>query len=399
MKNLNDYFTWPTVALVAFAGGYLAQETLLRSQIPISRAATAPVATIDSHRVSPSEAQRAVAFCRKTIESGIASDLARFLASLETIHPDDREYLLSLLVNATHEDPDKYGALVQDVSIAFYRQDPKKAFSFLESFSRSKPIVDVERYLLKEALKTDSKAIQVYLQDRLEEDLILNPGHLEQLASIYGNERKENSREWTDWLTSLDPEKDWDLYRNGLISMARHAAPKDREKLLSNLKDLAIESERMWDGPSELIASQTLDEPEKAAAALIDLPAGPWKDYALEEFLYVAGGHHPQHGIDLMSDPHFLENFHHGWTYQNNHLVFAESAKTSQEQFFDTALQILLSTALRSDPEAVLKSAPSFYDRELQTSYQEVAEGLVSGAADQFAFKNEDHECGPGCKH
>lgn len=373
-------------AVVSFCGGFLLE---VQSRMNPESDLDDPRTTSDRNLSSERALARAN-YCSKVVEDGEAEDLEKFLQHLATLSPDDEEFLLNELDLKFHHNPEKYGSLIQDLSQIIFATDETKAFDFMLWFSRAKPLLDVERYLYARSLEKDPSTVLSYFEAHVEDAGYDCGPQLEQVASIYTNEKRAELGQWLEWLDELDQEEQWDLVRGGSEATARHAAPEQRKDLLDHFVSKAATNKLLWHLPSVLIEAQVLDDPETAALNLRELPTGPWKLEALENFLLTIGEVDPQVGVDLMVDPLFMENFTESWTLEDGKVIALDEAAggpASREAFFDKSLGALLDSIGGNAPEVVLSSSESFYDPELRKIYRQGAVRIISGEAFQAEFR------------
>lgn len=327
---------------------------------------------VSSRTISETDSQRAVNFCQRAIIDGQPGDASTFLQYLALLHPDDNELLLIELANNLHDNAEKLGPFVQALAVVLYDQDPKESLSMLAEFPRTKAVVDVERYLLKDRLTKSPEALYQQLRTWQSDFAYASSSQVEQLASIYAKEHSDQFHEWKSWLKTLDVEKYRNLYQHSFQAAARQANPAQIPQLLELITPDLESIDSLWDIPKTLISRQSKGEPSKAADALIALPAGPWKSDALKGFLETAGKYHPEKAIEVLSDRDFLQTFAGDWLKDTDQGGKA-TAKNAEEEFFDDALATLLSSTIQNSPQIALDSADSFYNSELRDAFKQEA--------------------------
>lgn len=328
---------------------------------------------------SEAEKNRLTAYGLRIVSEGMPTDAYRFIQYFDQLHPDDQEHLKELMHSNMHDDPEKTGQFIQTLAKAFYDRDPGEALDFLAMFSRSSPIIDIERYLLADLIEKDPSLLRSVLLKWQVEELYGSEQQLQQIAAIYAEKSDIDLRRWIAWLGDLEPETHWDLYRGGFEALARYTNPDQSSIVLETLMPSISTDKGLWHVAGILIGQRARDRPEEAAAALAALPVGPWKDEALSYFLLEAGLHNPDVAVALLSAPGFLDTFAMEWEEVDEQVVLTGRAITQEasEVFFDRSLEYLLESAINSDPEVVLRSADSFYDPELQKRYREAANEVL----------------------
>lgn len=393
--NINNTFMKGSLCLVcgaaSLAAGYFSDR--LPSTSPANPSTSSSESIVNQpfseREVSLIEARKATSSCEKIISEGDPEKAAEFIAYLDQLHLDDRRFLLDRLAEHFELDHEKLNNLVQALALEFFKRSPEESLSFLAYFARYPAVVDVERHLLTRFLEQDPAELKrLTIEHTKNRGLEIEP-RMRQIAAIYANEQKENFTDLTSWLGGLDPSEDWDVYRSGYEAIAIHASPDQRESFLKSVMEQLTEVESLSHIPALLIATQAADDPKEAARNLTNLPSGPWKAEALNSFLIEAGNSNPEEGVQILSDPGFLDGF-----FQPNSSEEAPASvdfelgdlNPGEKDFFDSALEHLLSTAIVTEPELVLASAGSFFDPKLTEDYQRVAKRLMTDEEFQAEF-------------
>jgi hypothetical protein len=386
------------VSGLAFVGGFLlpGRSTPATGDSPGADAAAAPPSPAPTRPPAATIASTSLAMVKR----GAPQTAADFVKNLKDLHPEDRDYLFSLLSSQFDEDHDAYILFIKEVALLLSQEDRNQGLNFIGRFAREKRILNTERYLVAQWANSDLEGLFQHFHSSPGAP---NQSQLQQVAAVLSEEASPHFDAWLKMLVALEQESEWDLQRGGLEGLARQSGPTQRKAVLDQLLPRLTDKEGFWSFPAMLIGNQAVDSPSEARQWLVDLPPGPWKDQSLASFLQSTGQYHPALGAEFLNDPASMDIFNVSWAFNDEGRPMvtegSREEQASKNQFFDLALSHFFDNAMLSDPRIVATNAHAFTDPELRKLYLEAAERQIKEAPTSPPLTEPSHQHGPNCQH